>query len=367
MASGVLNSWACSRSVHRLWIFLWQTRWTQSVLRPPSLLGTKWWRLMLGPGSIGRPQIGQGPSVAASATALGALQDAFRQRLVVAVEVVAAAGLDPPGAVERGVEADGLVLVVLAVEALHLGVVEAGELGRGRQGVGGGAAREPAGEVDDEVGPGRGGEEGDLADRVTCLGRQAVDGGRQDVGAERVADEDDARPAPGLSVAVDDGGEVARELVGGALGPEVAERVDADGRHAAVLQHAGELLVDVAPAAVAGDDHRHQGAGLLDRDLDHRQVAERRGGRLLGPPRRRPPRHHVGGGGGAGGGGAAVGWARSGGWSSATRWSAREAPGEGVTSDSGGRPDSVTNARALASWPGAGAMRTKPGQSRRGP
>src|SRR3954470_3408176 len=124
MASGVLNSWASSRSVHRLWIFLWQIRWTQSVLRPPSLLGTKWWRLTLGPGSIGRPQIGHGPSGAASATVLGALQDAFSQRLVVAVEVVAAPGLDPPGAVERGVEADGLVLVVLAVEALDLGAVE---------------------------------------------------------------------------------------------------------------------------------------------------------------------------------------------------------------------------------------------------
>ena len=136
---------------------------------------------------------------------------------------------------------------------------------------------EPAGDVDLQVGLLRQPEQRQPPHvRPLVLG-QAVEGEGQDVGAERVADQEHVGPLPGFAVVVHDQVEVGRDLLRRLLRPEVAQAVDADDRDALVLQAAGDLLVDVAPAAVAGVDDRHQLAGLGHRQLDQRQAGQRLG------------------------------------------------------------------------------------------
>ena len=64
------------------------------------------------------------------------------------------------------------------------------------------------------------------------------------------------------------------DLLGGLLGPEVAQAVDAHDRDAVGLEPARDVLVDVAPAAVAGIDHRHLPPWAGDGQLDQRQAGE---------------------------------------------------------------------------------------------
>ena len=70
--------------------------------------------------------------IAKSASPLVAFDDATRQRLVVTVEMMAAASLDQFGARERRVAAEAVVLL-LAVKALQPGRVQLGDLRRDRR------------------------------------------------------------------------------------------------------------------------------------------------------------------------------------------------------------------------------------------
>ena len=103
---------------------------------------------------------------------------------------------------------------------------------------------------------------------------QAVVGEGQDVGAERIADQDHVRPRPGRTVVGHDGGEVGGGLLGRLLGPEIAQAVDTHDRDPVGLEPARDVLVDVAPAAVAGIDHRHLPPCAGHGQLDQRQAGE---------------------------------------------------------------------------------------------
>ena len=118
----------------------------------------------------------------------------------------------------------------------------------------------------------------------------------QHAGAERVADEISASACP--SARAPPRG-CARDRPpprsGVALLPEVAQAVDADDRHAALGEDLADRLVEVAPAAVAGPDHREQrrrarAAGArraADREAPLRRVAPRRRLRAAERARRR--------------------------------------------------------------------------------
>ena len=69
--------------------------------------------------------------------------------------------------------------------------------------------------------------------------------------------------------------EVICDLLRGLLPPEVAEAVDADRRNALGRENAPDLLVEIAPAAIAGIEYRQQIARLAGRQLDERQPLER--------------------------------------------------------------------------------------------
>ena len=77
---------------------------------------------------------------------------------------------------------------------------------------------------------------------------------------------------PFLAEGLDDAGQVARRLLRLALGPEVAQRIHADDGNAALLQGAGHLLVDIAPAAVARIDHGHRIEGRRRLEDGERQT-----------------------------------------------------------------------------------------------
>ena len=108
---------------------------------------------------------------------------------------------------------------------------------------------------------------------------QPVVGEGQGVGAERVADQDDLGPLPCLAIVVDDQAEIGGDLLRGLLRPEVAQAVHAHDRDTLGLQAAGDVLVDVAPAAVARVDHGHQPARRGDGQLDQRQPGQGIGSR----------------------------------------------------------------------------------------
>ncbi len=98
---------------------------------------------------------------------------------------------------------------------------------------------------------------------------QEIIGGGNDISAKGIADQHDVPNLPFLAVGVDD----ARKVIGHFLRlfffPEVTQGIDADHRYPLLLQRAADFLVQIAPAAVTGIDHRHgvhRRARFEDRD-----------------------------------------------------------------------------------------------------
>ena len=67
--------------------------------------------------------------------------------------------------------------------------------------------------------------------RLFCRSQLAV-GGREHVGAERIADQGDVADVPGRGEMFDDARQIRGDRLGRLARPEIAQRIDSDGRHA---------------------------------------------------------------------------------------------------------------------------------------
>ncbi|MNX68523.1 hypothetical protein D3C86_997110 [compost metagenome] len=103
------------------------------------------------------------------------------------------------------------------------------------------------------------------------LGQTVVDR-RQYVGAERVTGQDEALGAPLLPVVLHQFGQVQRALLRALVLPVVAQGVDADHRVADLGHLARHVAVEVAPAAVTGQEQGHGVPGLAGWHFDHRNL-----------------------------------------------------------------------------------------------
>ena len=106
---------------------------------------------------------------------------------------------------------------------------------------------------------------------LLVLSGQAVVDRRQDVSAERVAGQDETFRAPLLAVVLHQLGEVGGALFRALVLPVVAQGVDADHRVAHAGHMLGRVLVQVAPAAVAGIEQGDDVRGFRRGDLEYRQ------------------------------------------------------------------------------------------------
>ncbi len=98
-----------------------------------------------------------------------------------------------------------------------------------------------------------------------------VDGGRQHVGALRETDQHHLVALPLLAVVADDLLQIDSESLRHAFAPEVAQRIEADHRHAVFGQGAGHVLVQAGPATIAGNEYRQRVTAALRRHFHYRQ------------------------------------------------------------------------------------------------
>ena len=168
----------------------------------------------------------------------------------------------------------GAVFFLEAIDALDLGRLDLAQI-IDRIAVFAGAGKtEPAADVDLEIRMMRRRQKRDERNRLLVGLRKKPVGGRQDVGAEGITDQQDVIDVPPLSVGLDDMGKVGGGLFGRPFAPEIAQRIDADDGNALFLQIGAELLIDIALAAVAGIDDRHR--VVLGRRVDrHDRQVER--------------------------------------------------------------------------------------------
>ena len=123
-----------------------------------------------------------------------AVENALSQRSVVTVEMMAASGADDLRLSLK--ELTRGVILVSAVEALNHARVDRRERRFGRQGLLAGAGANQSGDTDLEIGSSSKAEERQLNDVRLRFGQQAIISKGQNVGAERIADQCDLRPAP---------------------------------------------------------------------------------------------------------------------------------------------------------------------------
>jgi hypothetical protein len=110
------------------------------------------------------------------------------------------------------------------------------------------------------------------------------------VGAVRVADEQDALAIPSLRIRARDPSDVLRRLGGSPLAPQVRAGIERDDGDAAVGENGRDLLVQFGEATVAGEEDGHCIAGAPGGDgrqwkSAHRGIGRRR---ALRRERRRP-------------------------------------------------------------------------------
>ena len=123
-----------------------------------------------------------------------AVENALSQRSVVTIEMMAASGADDLRLSLK--ELTRGVILVSAVEALNHARIDRRERRFGWQGLLAGACANQSGDADLEIGSSSKAEERQLNDVRFRFGQQAIISKGQNVGAERIADQCDLRPAP---------------------------------------------------------------------------------------------------------------------------------------------------------------------------
>jgi len=131
-------------------------------------------------------------------------------------------------------------------------------------------AADPSGHFDLEVGRAGKAEQRDLRYALLAIPRQARVHERQNVGAERIADQRYPPGMPSGCVGFDDRRQIACRLLRRLIAPEVTQAVPADDRDARALHVFCNHFVEVAPAAVAGQNDCQQRRRLAGRQLEQR-------------------------------------------------------------------------------------------------
>ena len=163
-----------------------------------------------------------------------------------------------------------LVDLFNAVDAHHLG---RRQLGHFRPGGGFLASvAQPALDFDLEAAGAGEGQQDNGVDPLLLGFRQAVVDGRQNVGAEGVAGQDETLGAPLLPIVLHQFGEVGGALLRGLVLPVVAQGVDTHHRITELGHFPGHVAVQVAPAAIAREEQGHGVLGLAGRDFHHGNV-----------------------------------------------------------------------------------------------
>ena len=140
------------------------------------------------------------------------------------------------------------------------------------------AAADPVGHMEFEVSRLGQPEQRHHAHLVLQRRRQTVDEKRQHVGAERIADQDDAPYGPLRQVVANDARQIRRGGVRRARRPVVAKAAPADGRNSSRGHFVRHASVHPGPAAVACQDDRHRirPCRRRHRDFGQGQVAHLR-------------------------------------------------------------------------------------------